>query len=206
MNFNNFTIKSQEAVQHAQQLAADNGQQTIEPAHLLKALMDVDENVIPFLLRGVNANLNTIVNGVDTLVNSYPKVSGGSQYLSDDANKALQKAVNYLKTFTDEYVALEHIFLGILAGKEKTAQLLRSEGVNEKDVVAAIKELRKGARVTNATAEETYNALNKYARNLNELARMVSSILLLAVMKKSGELHILSRRTKNNPILLANPV
>src|SRR6185503_9493278 len=144
MNLNNFTIKSQEAVQHAQQLAASNEQQSIEPAHLLKGLMEVDENVIPFILKKVNANINNITNGVDTLINSYPKVSGGNQYLSDDGNKALQKAVSYLKTFGDDFVALEHIFLGILHGKDKTAQLLRSEGVSEKDAIAAIKELRKG--------------------------------------------------------------
>jgi ATP-dependent Clp protease ATP-binding subunit ClpB len=206
MNLNNFTIKSQEAVQQAQQLAASNEQQSIEPAHLLKGLMEVDENVIPFILKKLNANVNNIINGVDTLVNSYPHVSGGKQYLGDDGNKALQKAVSYLKTFGDEFVALEHIFLGILHGKEKTAQLLRSEGVNEKDVIAAIKELRKGEKVTSASAEETYNSLNKYARNLNELARTGK---LDPVIGRDDEirrvLQILSRRTKNNPILIGEP-
>ncbi len=206
MNLNNFTIKSQEAVQQAQQLAADNEQQSIEPAHLLKGLMHVDENVIPFILKKVNANVNNIVNGVDTIIQSYPKVSGGNAYLSDDGNKALQKAVSYLKTFSDEFVALEHIFLGILQGKEKTAQLLRSEGVNEKDVISAIKELRKGEKVTSASAEETYNSLNKFARNLNELARAGK---LDPVIGRDDEirrvLQILSRRTKNNPILIGEP-
>src|ERR1043165_1994313 len=203
MNLNNFTIKSQEAVQQAQQIAAGFEQQSIEPAHLLKGLMDVDENVIPFILKKVNANVNNIVNGVDSIARAYPKVSGGNQYLSEDGNKALQKAVSYLKTFGDEFVALEHIFLGILHGKEKTAQLLRNEGVNEKDVIAAIKELRKGAKVNSASAEETYNALSKYGRNLNELAR---SGKLDPVIGRDEEirrvLQILSRRTKNNPILV----
>jgi ATP-dependent Clp protease ATP-binding subunit ClpB len=206
MNLNNFTIKSQEAVQHAQQIAMGHEQQSIEPAHLLKGIMEVDENVIPFILKKVNANINNIVNGVDSLISSYPKVSGGNQYLSDDGNKALQKAVSYLKTFGDDFVALEHIFLGILHGKEKTAQLLRSEGVNEKDAVAAIKELRKGSKVTSASAEETYNALSKYGRNLNELAR---SGKLDPVIGRDEEirrvLQILSRRTKNNPVLIGEP-
>ncbi len=206
MNLNNFTIKSQEAVQQAQQLAASNEQQSIEPAHLLKGLMEVDENVIPFILKKVNSNVNNVVNGVDTLMKGYPRVTGGNQYLSDDGNKALQKAVSYLKTFGDEFVALEHIFLGILHGKEKTAQLLRSEGVTEKDAIAAIKELRKGEKVTSASAEETYNALNKYARNLNELARAGK---LDPVIGRDEEirrvLQILSRRTKNNPILIGEP-
>src|SRR5262245_771233 len=106
MNLNNFTIKSQEAVQQAQQIAAGFEQQSIEPAHLLKGVMETDENVIPFILKKVNANINNIVNGIDSLVSCYPRVSGGNQYLSDDANKALQKAISYLKTFGDEFVAL----------------------------------------------------------------------------------------------------
>jgi ATP-dependent Clp protease ATP-binding subunit ClpB len=206
MNLNNFTIKSQEAVQQAQQIAAGNEQQSIEPAHLLKGIMEVDENVIPFILKKVNANINNITNGVDSLVSSYPKVSGGNQYLSEDGNKALQKAVSYLKTFSDEFVALEHVFLGILHGKEKTSQLLRSEGVTEKDVISAIKELRKGSKVTSASAEETYNALSKYGRNLNELARNGK---LDPVIGRDEEirrvLQILSRRTKNNPVLIGEP-
>jgi len=203
MNLNNFTIKSQEAVQQAQQIAAGFEQQSIEPAHILKGVLEVDENVIPFILKKVNANINNITNGVDSLVQGYPRVSGGNQYLSEDGNKVLQKAVSYLKPFGDEFVALEHIFLAVLAGKEKTAQLLRSEGVTEKDTIAAIKELRKGAKVTSASAEETYNSLNKYARNLNELARNGK---LDPVIGRDDEirrvLQILSRRTKNNPILI----
>jgi ATP-dependent Clp protease ATP-binding subunit ClpB len=206
MNLNNFTIKSQEAVQQAQQIAASNEQQSIEPAHLLKGIMEVDENVIPFILKKVNANINNITNGIDTLINSFPKVSGGNQYLSDEGNKALQKAVSYLKAFGDEFVTLEHIFLGILHGKDKAAQLLRSEGVSEKDVIAAINDLRKGTKVDSASAEETYNALSKYGRNLNELAR---SGKLDPVIGRDEEirrvLQILSRRTKNNPVLIGEP-
>ncbi len=169
MNLNNFTIKSQEVVQQAQQLASQNGQQSIETGHLMQALLEVDENVVPYILKKMNVNMATLSQQLQTLVSQYPKVSGGTPYLSNDANQALQKAISLLKDFKDDFVSLEHLFLGLLNGKDKVASLLRESGVNEKEAKAAILELRKGSRVTSASAEETYNALNKYAKNLNEL-------------------------------------
>src|SRR6187401_2286316 len=138
MNLNNFTIKSQEAIQQAQQLAAAAGQQSIEPAHFLKGMLAVDENVLPFILKKANVNLNRVRNGLDTIVQSYPKVSGGNPYLSDDSNKLLQKAQGWLKPMGDEFVSLEHLLLAALAGKDQAAQLLKAEGLNEKDAKAAI--------------------------------------------------------------------
>lgn len=206
MNLNNFTIKSQEAIQAAQQLAEQAGQQALETAHILKGMMEVDENVLPFIFKKVNVSEDKIRNGIDTIVNGFAKVSGARVYLSDDANKSLQKAVGIAKTFGDDFVSLEHLLLGVLEGKDKTAQFLKSEGLNEKEVKKAIGELRKGSKVTSASAEETYNSLNKFAKNLNELARQGK---LDPVIGRDEEirrvLQILSRRTKNNPILIGEP-
>jgi ATP-dependent Clp protease ATP-binding subunit ClpB len=206
MNFNQFTVKSQEAVQQAQSIALSNGQQSIETGHLLKALLEVDENVVPFLLKKVNVNLPQLQKSIDLIVNSYPKVSGGNPYLSNELNQVLQKALNSIKEFKDEFVSVEHLILALLSGKDKTAQLLKENGVSEKDLKSAILELRKGERVTSASAEDTYNALNKYAKNLNELAQQGK---LDPVIGRDEEirrvLQILSRRTKNNPILIGEP-
>ncbi len=206
MNLNNFTIKSQEAIQNAQQQAESLGQQSIEPAHLFKGILDADDTLIPFILKKVNVNPDKISNGIDTIMNSLPKVEGGRIYLSDESNKIIQKSISLAKTFGDEFISLEHLLLALVASKDKTGQLLREEGLNEKDVKAAILELRKGAKVTSVSAEETYNALNKYARNLNELARQGK---LDPVIGRDDEirrvLQILSRRTKNNPILIGEP-
>src|SRR4051812_25015361 len=171
MNFDNFTIKSQEAIQTAQQLAEQNGQQSVESSHLLQGMLSVDENVLPFIFKKSGVNEDKIRSGIDTLIQSLPKVSGGRIYLSDDASKALQKAVSEAKSAGDEFISLEHLYLGILEGKDKTANFLKSEGLNVKTSKAAIAELRKGSKVTSASAEETYNALSKYGKNLNELAR-----------------------------------
>ena len=206
MNLNNFTTKSQEVVTQAQQLAMERGQQSIETGHLLSAMLDIDDNVIPYVLKKMNVNMGLLEQKLAALINQYPKVSGGSVYLSSDANQAIQKATTLLKEFKDEFVSLEHLFLGILMGKDKTALLLKDAGVNEKDSRLAIAELRKGSRVTSASAEETYNALGKYAKNLNELARAGK---LDPVIGRDEEirrvLQILSRRTKNNPILIGEP-
>jgi len=206
MNFNQFTTKSQETIQQAQTIAAANGQQAIETGHLLKAMLEVDENVAPFLLKKLNVNSAILSKELDELVQSYPKVSGASPYLGNEASAALQRALGYLKDFKDEFVSVEHILLGLLNGKDRTAQLLKASGVNEKDLKSAITELRKGARVTSASAEETYNSLNKYARNLNQLAGQGK---LDPVIGRDEEirrvLQILSRRTKNNPILIGEP-
>lgn len=206
MNFNNFTIKAQEAVQKASEIATGNQQQAIEPAHLLKGLLLVDENVITYLLKKLNVNLNRLNETLDTQIASYPKVSGSDVYLSSAVNSALQKANTYLKEFKDEFVSVEHILLGILAGSDKAAGALKDAGVNEKDLKKAIVSLRGDNKVTDQNAEATYNALNKYARNLNDYAE---SGKLDPVIGRDEEIRrviqILSRRTKNNPILVGEP-
>jgi ATP-dependent Clp protease ATP-binding subunit ClpB len=206
MNFNNFTIKAQEAVQKASEIAGGNQQQAIENAHLLKALLMVDENVINYLLKKLNVNLNRLNTVLDAEIQSYPKVSGSDIYLSSSANSALQKAQSYLKEFKDEFVSVEHILLGILNANDKTSGMLKDAGVTEKDLKKAITELRGDSRVTDQNAEATYNALNKYARNLNEFAE---SGKLDPVIGRDDEIRrviqILSRRTKNNPILIGEP-
>ncbi|MEQ8707105.1 MAG: ATP-dependent chaperone ClpB [Phaeodactylibacter sp.] len=206
MNLNNFTIKAQEAVQHAQQIAMQEQHQAIEPAHLLKGILQVDENVMPFVLKKLGVNFDNIKKATDSIIQSYPSVSGGSQYLSRTANEVLQKANTYLKAFGDEFVALEHILLALLSVKDSTTQMLKDAGITEKALKAAIKELRKGKRVTTHSAENSYNALGKYAVNLNEMARNGK---LDPVIGREDEirrvLHILARRTKNNPILIGEP-
>src|SRR3569833_277977 len=206
MNFNNFTIKAQEAVQKASEIAAGNQQQAIENAHFLKGLLLVDENVVTYLLKKLNVNLNRLNETLDGQIALFPKVSGSNIYLSSDTNSALQKAQNYVKEFKDEFVSVEHILLGILAANGKTGSALKDAGVNEKDLKKAITELRGDSKVTDQNAEATYNALNKYARNLNEYAE---SGKLDPVIGRDEEIRrviqILSRRTKNNPILVGEP-
>jgi len=206
MNFNNFTIKSQEAVAKATELAAAKNNQAIETSHLLKGMLLADENVIPYLLKKVNVNLTVFTPELDRLIDALPTVSGGEQFLSADATKALQKALALSKESQDEFVSLENLLLGILSVNDRTSRLLKEHGASEKDLKIAIVQLRKGATVNNQNAEETYNALEKYARNLNELAR---SGKLDPVIGRDEEirrvLQILSRRTKNNPILIGEP-
>lgn len=206
MNLNNFTIKSQEAIQQAMQIATINGNQAIENGHILKAILEVDENVTPFILKKLGVNQSVFSKTVDAIVNSYPKVSGGQPYLSNSANQTVAKATNYLKEFKDEYVSIEHLLLGILASGDAVAQLLKDNNIKEKELKAAITELRKGSNVTSQSAEETYNSLNKYAINLNTQARNGK---LDPVIGRDEEirrvLQILSRRTKNNPILVGEP-
>ncbi len=208
MNLNNLTIKSQEAVQRAGQLALEKGHQAIEPAHLLKGILEVDTNVTPFLLAKQGVNLDIVKQAVDRIVQSYATTTNGGaqQYLSREAAEVIQRANSYLKEFGDEYVAIEHLLLGILNVKDQTGQLLKDSGVTEKGMRAALEELRKGNRVTTNSAEGAYNALNKYAINLNERAR---SGKLDPVIGRDEEirrvLHILARRTKNNPVLIGEP-
>jgi len=206
MNFNNFTNKSQEAVQKAMEIAAAQQNQAIETSHLLKGMLIIDENVIPYLLKKLNVNLDGFIPALDRILNSYPKVSGGEQFLSNDASKALQKATALTQESRDEFVSIEHLLLGILLGNDSTSRLLKENGVTEKDLKTAIRELRKGETVNSQNAEDTYNALNKYARNLNDLARNGK---LDPVIGRDEEirrvLQILSRRTKNNPILIGEP-
>ncbi|MEQ8241655.1 MAG: ATP-dependent chaperone ClpB [Cyclobacteriaceae bacterium] len=207
MNFNNYTVKSQEALQKATEIAASAGQQVIETGHLLKAILQADENLISFILKKIGSAKGLINLKLEELLASYPKVSGGGQpYLASDAAQALQKAESYLKTFGDEYVAVEHIILGLLAGKDKTAQILKDAGFEEKGLLAAIKELRGGDKVTDPNAEDKYRSLERYSKNLNELAK---SGKIDPVIGRDEEirrlLQILARRTKNNPILLGEP-
>ncbi len=206
MNFNNFTIKSQEALQAATQEAMTNGQQAIETGHVLKGVLNVDENVTPFLLKKLGVNVQAFEAAVDSQVKSYPKIDGGQPYLSNNANQVLNKANNVLKEFGDEYVSIEHVLLALLAGGDTIAQLMKDSGVTDKGLKAAISELRKGGKVTSQSAEETYNALGKYALHLNQLAKDGK---LDPVIGRDEEirrvLQILSRRTKNNPILIGEP-
>ncbi|WP_166925275.1 ATP-dependent chaperone ClpB [Flavobacterium poyangense] len=206
MNINKFTTKSQEAIQLSQQLAQRYGQQQIENEHIFKAIFEVDENVAPFILKKLNVNVPLFLQILDSTLQSFPKVSGGDIMLSRDANKALNEAEMIAQKMNDEYVSIEHLILAIFDSKSKVAQILKDQGVTGKALKATIAELRKGERVTSASAEETYNSLNKYAKNLNELARTGK---LDPVIGRDEEirrvLQILTRRTKNNPMLVGEP-
>ncbi|MDD4922122.1 MAG: ATP-dependent Clp protease ATP-binding subunit, partial [Bacteroidales bacterium] len=206
MNFNNFTIKSQEAVQKAIELAQSKQQQAIETPHLLKGVMDVGESVTNFLFQKSGANPNTINLALDKLLENYPRVSNAEPYLSRETNSVLQKAVDYSGKEGDQFVSLEFILLALLTEKNTASGILKEAGLTEKMLHAAILELRKGSKVNSQSAEEAYNALNKYAINLNERAR---SGKLDPVIGRDEEirrvLQILSRRTKNNPILIGEP-
>ena len=206
MNLNNFTIKSQEAIQQAQQLAQELGHQQIENEHIFKAITTVDENVTPFILKKLNINVNLFGQILDNTLESFPKVSGGDLMLSRESSRTLNEASTIAKKMNDEYVSVEHLILAIFKSSSKVAQILKDQGATEKGLKAAIDELRKGDRVTSQSAEETYNSLNKYANNLNKLAEEGK---LDPVIGRDEEirrvLQILSRRTKNNPMLVGEP-
>jgi len=206
MNLSQFTIKSQEAIEQATQVAFQHNHQAIEPGHILRGMLNVDEHVLAFLFRKMNLNPEQISLSTDQIIKTYPSVSGGQPYLSNDSNHVLQKAISLLSEYQDEYVSLEHLVLALLSGKDAIARMLKDKGVSEKALKSGIQELRKGSRVTSHSAEETYNALAKYAKNLNQLAQTGK---LDPVIGRDEEirrvLHILSRRTKNNPILIGEP-
>ncbi|NMH28884.1 ATP-dependent chaperone ClpB [Flavobacterium silvaticum] len=206
MNINKFTIKSQEAIQQAHQLAQVSGQQQIENEHIMKAIFMVDENVAPFLLKKLNVNVPLFQQVLDATIQSFPTVSGGDIQFSREAGKTLNQAEIIAQKMNDEFVSIEHLMLAILQSSSKVAQQLKDQGVTEKALKSAIDELRKGERVTSQSAEETYNSLNKYAKNLNELARTGK---LDPVIGRDEEirrvLQILTRRTKNNPMLVGEP-
>lgn len=206
MNLNNFTIKAQEAVQQAVQLATQNGQQAIETIHLLKGVIMTGESVTNFIFQKLGVNIQNLNRVLDVQISSLPKVSGGEPYLSSEANTVLQKAIGYSSKMGDQYVSLEPIILALFTEKSTASQILKDAGMTENELRQAIEELRKGNKVTSQSAEDTYDALGKYAINLNERAR---SGKLDPVIGRDDEirrvLQILSRRTKNNPILIGEP-
>lgn len=206
MTTDNFTIKAQESLQKAQELAQMHQHQALETVHLMKGIIGMDEHLTPFLLKKLDANTARIGDQLDRYMDTLPKVSGGSPYLSTDCNGALLRASQHAQRAGDEFVSIEHLLLGIVSGSDRTAQILHDSGVTEKTLSLAIKELRKGAKVTSKNAEEGYNALGKYAKNLNQMAQAGK---LDPVIGRDDEvrrvLQILSRRTKNNPILIGEP-
>ena len=206
MSLNNFTVKSREAIQKALEIAQSKQNQAIEPVHLMKALLVVDDNVVPFLLGKMNVNIEALSTALDKQIDSLPKVMGGELYLSANSNKTLQKAQQLASESQDKYVSIEQLFLAILSLNDPASRLLQSSGVSEKELKEAIMQLRKGSTVNSETTDETYNALNRFAINLNERARTGK---LDPVIGRDEEirrvLQILSRRTKNNPILIGEP-
>jgi len=206
MNLNNYTTKSQEAIQQAQQIAQGFGHQQIENEHLFKGILEVDENVLPFLLKKLNVNINMLQQALDKQLESFSKVTGGELMLSREAGKTLNEASIIAKNMKDDFVSIEHLILAVFKSKSKIAQMLKDQGITEKTLNTTIQELRKGENVTSQSQEETYNALNKYAKNLNQLAKDGK---LDPVIGRDEEirriLQILSRRTKNNPILVGEP-
>ena len=206
MNLNNFTIKAQEAVQHASQIAKGNNQQAIETGHILKGLTHSAENVLEFLLKKLGVNTTVFQLALDKIIESYPKVSGGEQYLSSSANRVLQKSLALSQEMGDQYVSVEHVLLASLDAGDSVSRLMKDNGITKKDLQKAIEELRKGSKVDSQTAEDKFNSLNRFAMNLNERARTGK---LDPVIGRDEEirriLQILSRRTKNNPILIGEP-
>ena len=206
MNFKNYTIKAQESLQKAGEFAVDNQHQSIEPSHLMQALLKTDENVLPFLLKKLAINRTHLESKLEEVIGSYPKVTGSEPYLSNDSARVLQQAEKELKTFGDEFVAIEHILLGLIQSKDQTGLLLSELGINKKDLIKAIGELRGDSKVKDQNAESKYRSLERYSNNLNELAKKGK---IDPVIGRDEEirrvLQILARRTKNNPILLGEP-
>ena len=206
MNLNKFTVKSQEALQKASEIAVAKQNQAIESAHLLKAMLTIDENVIPYLLTKLNVNVNHFISQLDKLIDGLPKVVGGQVYLSTNLNKVLQNAQGYAEEARDEFTSIEQLFLAILSLNDSVSRLMQSNGIKEKELKIAISQLRRGSNVNSQTVEDTYNALNKYAINLNSQARTGKLDPVIGRDEEiSRVLQILSRRTKNNPILIGEP-
>lgn len=206
MNLNNFTIKAQEAIQHAFQVAQGNNQQALETGHILKGLFHAAENVVGFLMKKLGADTGIFQQAAGKIVESYPKVTGGEQYVSSSANRVLQKALSLAQEMGDQFVSVEHILLALLDAGDSVSRLMKDNGITRKELQKAIEELRKGSKVDSQTAEDRFNSLNRFALNLNERAR---SGKLDPVIGRDEEirriLQILSRRTKNNPILIGEP-
>ena len=206
MDFKKFTIKSQEAVQAAQQIAGEMGHQRIDTAHLFQGMLQVDENVLPHIFKKNAVNVEHVRQVVQRQLDSVPKVEGGQVHLTPEGQQMLMRAEKVMKGMGDEYVAIEHLLLGLIQGRDTIAKMLKDAGLSEEGITQAVAELRQGSRVTSQSAEETYNSLEKYARNLNEMAETGK---LDPVIGRDEEirrvLHILSRKTKNNPILVGEP-
>ncbi len=206
MNIDKLTIKSQEALQKAQEIALGHQHQAVETGHLLKGILTVDDNVAPFLLKKNNVAVNTLQQALDKLIDRYPRVAGGQAYLADSVKRTLQTAMAKLKELSDEFISIEHLLLALVSGSDDVAQMLKDSGLTERNLKEAIKELRRGSHIDSQTAEDKFNALNKYANNLNDMAL---SGKLDPVIGRDDEirriLQILSRRTKNNPILIGEP-
>jgi ATP-dependent Clp protease ATP-binding subunit ClpB len=206
MNINKYTIKSQEVLQKAAEIVIGNQQLSIEPGHIFKGILQGDESVSSFILKKLDVNSAVLETGIDETINSYPKATGQQPYMSNDSTSALQNAEKYLKEFSDDYIAIEHIILGILDGKEAIAQLMKEVGIEKSELKKAIKELRGGRNVKDENAESKYKSLERYSKNLNEMAKEGK---IDPVIGRDEEirrvLQILSRRTKNNPILLGEP-
>jgi ATP-dependent Clp protease ATP-binding subunit ClpB len=206
MTYNNFTLKAQEAIQNARELAVASQNQSVENIHLIKGILAADENATPFLLKKMNVNPDIIRKDLDKIIASLPKVSGGEPFLSDDTSKTLQRSVDISREMQDDFTSIEHLLMGILSSKDAAGRLLREAGVTGHNLRDAISQLRQGSKVKSQTAEDTYHSLNRFARNLNDLARDGK---LDPVIGRDEEirriLQILSRRTKNNPILIGEP-
>ncbi len=206
MNLNNLTIKAQASIQKAAEIAQANQHQAIDNVHLLKGMLSEDEHVVPYLLKKMEVNMPRLSQALDAILQSTPRVSGGNQYAGNDLNNTLVKAQQSATEMGDEFISVEHLLIGLLAGRDKVAQLLKDAGATDKGLRMAIADLRKGSKVGSQTAEDSYNALHKYARNLNQLAQAGK---LDPVIGRDDEirrvLQILSRRTKNNPILIGEP-
>lgn len=206
MNFEKFTIKSQEALQKSAEIASSRQQQAIEPAHLLKAILETDENVTEYLIKKLNVNESILSTKLDELLNTFPKVPGAQPYLGTITNSVLQNAEKELRELKDEYIAIEHLLLSLISTKDKVASLMKDVGFDRTSLLKAVKELRGGSKVTDQNAEAKYKSLERYSKNLNELAKQGK---IDPVIGRDEEirrvLQILSRRTKNNPILLGEP-
>ena len=206
MTINNLTIQAQEALQSAMSLATGHGQQAVEPLHILEAIVTEDDSVGVYLLQKLGVNINALRSMLKQEIDRLPKVSGGDPYFSRESSEAIQKAGDFTREFNDKYASVEHLLLGILAGSDTASRLLKDAGATEKEMIAAIKNLRKGSTIDSQTNEQTFDALGKYAINLNEQARKGK---LDPVIGRDEEirrvLQILSRRTKNNPILVGEP-
>src|SRR5688572_9991220 len=206
MNFEKFTIKSQEALQKSAEIAMSKQQQAIEPGHVLKAILETDENVSGYVFKKLNVNETILNTKLDEILNAYPRVSGQQPYLSNTTNGVLQQAEKELHEFKDEYIAVEHLLLALLATKDKVSSIMKDTGFERAGLIKAIKELRGGSKVTDQNAEAKYKSLERYSKNLNDLAKKGK---IDPVIGRDEEirrvLQILSRRTKNNPILLGEP-